>query len=325
MLVLVAHFTIYSGIFIPTIYESVFLKASALLSVKFTNLTPQRAAIKSSVIVGMALYEQDRLDWLKAAIQSILGQTYGDLTFVVVIDGYIESDIEDYLTSLIETEPRLVLFKCDKNVGLSQCMNHVINYSMKYNPKFFFRMDADDISEPERIKTQLDFLECNPDISILGTGLQEIDERGQEAGERKLPLKHLDIVNFLPKRCSLNHPTVALRFTVFEEGFRYRQSLMNTQDYFLWIELANSGHKFSNLPFALLKFRRVNDFYKRRGFAKSINEFKARFYAMQTLRKYSLGNIFYAISVLTLRLMPSKVVKLAYKLDRIFLEKNVKH
>jgi hypothetical protein len=112
---------------------------------------------------------------------------------------------------------------------------------------------------------------------------------------------------------------------VFEQGFRYRENLMNTQDYFFWADLAAAGFKFANLSDKLLKFRRVNDFYKRRGLGKSINEFKARFYTMKVLDKYSLGNILYAFAVLALRLMPGRVVKFAYKLDRYLLNKRVGH
>jgi hypothetical protein len=75
----------------------------------------------------------------------------------------------------------------------------------------------------------------------------------------------------------------------------------------------------------LLKFRRVNDFYKRRGISKSLNEFRARFYAMKVLKKYSFGNIVYAFAVLGLRVMPGRVIKIAYKLDRYLLNKRVVH
>ena len=71
--------------------------------------------------------------------------------------------------------------------------------------------------------------------------------------------------------------------------------------------------------------RRVNDFYKRRGLTKSLNEFKARFIAMRKLHRYSVFNTVYALAVLGLRLMPARVVKWAYKFDRILLEKIVKH
>jgi hypothetical protein len=123
----------------------------------------------------------------------------------------------------------------------------------------------------------------------------------------------------------MNHPTVVFRYSVFEQGFKYRENLLNTQDYFLWIELSAAGFQFANLSEKLLRFRRVNDFYKRRGLQKTINEFKARMFAMRALNKFSISNLLYAISVLTLRLMPPIIVKFAYKLDRLFLEKYIKH
>jgi len=112
---------------------------------------------------------------------------------------------------------------------------------------------------------------------------------------------------------------------VFEKGFTYDARLMNTQDYFLWVTLASNGFIFRNLKDRLLKFRRVNNFYKRRGLSKSINEFRARVFAMVKLRQLNAYNLFYACSVLLLRLMPGKIVKLAYKLDRQLLDRFGKH
>ena len=186
-------------------------------------------------------------------------------------------------------------------------------------------MDADDISDPHRLEQQITFFKKYLKVSILGSGLYEINELGENVWQRKLPQKHKEIIRFLPKRCSINHPTVAVCISVFEKGFRYRENLMNTQDYFFWADLAAAGFKFANLSDKLIKFRRVNDFYKRRGLSKSVNEFKARFYTMKVLNKYSLGNIVYAFAVLVLRLMPGRIVKIAYKMGRYLLNKKVRH
>ena len=116
-----------------------------------------------------------------------------------------------------------------------------------------------------------------------------------------------------------------IRYNVFNDGHRYNGDLLNTQDYFFWITLASKGYIFRNLKDRLLKFRRVNNFYKRRGLSKSLNEFKARVYAITKLKQFSPYNFFYACGVLSLRLMPGKIVKLAYKLDRHLLERFGKH
>ena len=276
-------------------------------------------------IVGMAVYAGDRLVWVKQAINSILSQTYQNFALAIVIDGGISPEILTFLIANAKSNSNLALIEGKRNVGLSACMNHIIEWAVPLKPKYFFRMDADDISEPLRLETQIGYLAQNPQVHVLGSALVEVDESGMKVGQRKLPLSHNEIVNFLPKRCSINHPTVVIRFDIFLAGHRYRENLRNTQDYFLWADLSSAGFKFANLPQSLLKFRRVDDFYKRRGLDKSINEFKARFYTMKKLGKFGVGNVFYAFAVLCLRLMPAKVVKLAYKIDRYYLSKWVKH
>ncbi|MFT2091632.1 glycosyltransferase [Paraglaciecola sp. 2405UD69-4] len=276
----------------------------------------------STTLVGMAVYSGDRVDWVSQAVESVLLQNV-DFTLVVVLDGPVSSAVCKYMIELEAENSNLILIELKINSGLSCCMNLIVDLFVKKTTKYFLRMDADDISTKDRIQKQIQFLDTHPQISVLGTSLIEINEYGKTVGKRKLPTLHHEIIRILPKRCAINHPTVAIRSNVFLEGYRYDGDLQNTQDYFLWIELCAAGYKFANLSEPLLQFRRVNDFYKRRGLSKSLNEFKARFYTMKVLKRYSLGNIFYACAVLFLRLMPSKVVKLAYKVDRYFLNKSV--
>ncbi|GBL04156.1 glycosyltransferase [Glaciecola sp. KUL10] len=280
--------------------------------------------IQPQAIVAMAVYRADKELWLEQAIQSILDQSYTGFVFAIVIDGPVSNDLREIVTRFAKLDKRIMVVECVENQGLSRAMNFVIDWSLASSPVYFFRMDADDISEPERFQTQIEFLEAHPHIDVLGSALCEINEAGRIVGARTLPVSDKAIKRMLPKRCSLNHPTVVLRFNVFKHGFRYSEHLLNTQDYFLWSELASAGFKFTNLTSALLKFRRVDDFYKRRGFSKSVNEFKARIYAMRLLKRTRVRYLIYAVSVLCLRLMPSFVVKFAYKIDRFFLNRGNK-
>ncbi|MFT7053924.1 MAG: glycosyltransferase involved in cell wall biosynthesis [Psychromonas sp.] len=296
------------------------------MSKQFSFLTPTEMCESFETVVGMAVYKEDRLEWVEQAIDSVLQQTYQNFVYVIVIDGEINEEIYTYLCDVCRQNKKMLLVLNRSNSGLSSCMNFIVDWALSEHgdTEYFFRMDADDISENDRFASQIDYLEKHQNVSILGCALKEINENGLIVGKRKLPVKHGDIIKFLPKRCSINHPTVAIRFNVFKDGFRYNNALRNTQDYFFWIELAAAGYQFANLGKKLLQFRRVNDFYKRRGLNKSLNEFKARFYAMRELNRYTVGNVVYAFAVLFLRLMPSKVVKLAYKLDRFLLARKVK-
>ncbi|MDC8832680.1 glycosyltransferase [Alteromonas gilva] len=276
-------------------------------------------------IVAMAVYGQDREEWVAQAISSIRQQTYTDFLYVIVIDGEIPQSMYDLIMQHGADDERLVIVQGTVNRGLSSCMNFAIDWSLSLKPQYFFRMDADDVSEVNRLEKQINYLDKHLHVSILGTGLVEINEQNQKVGARVMPQTNRQIKRLLPRRCTINHPTVCIRYNVFTDGYRYNDSLRNTQDYFLWIELASKGYIFCNLKDKLLRFRRVNDFYKRRGLIKSLNEFRARIRAMCELRRLTPYNLFYACFVLGLRMMPSGIIKMAYKLDRHILEKIVKH
>ncbi|MBR9783572.1 MAG: glycosyltransferase [Gammaproteobacteria bacterium] len=276
-------------------------------------------------IVAMAVYQADNAKWLREAIDSITKQTYTNFLFVIVIDGPVPQAISGALNDAVKRDDRIILAQNSHNIGLASCMNAAIDFSMRFKPTFFVRMDADDISEEHRLLRQITYLKRHSNISVLGSALTEINESGFKVGARVMPASHKQIVRILPRRCSLNHPTVVIRYNVFNDGHRYNGDLLNTQDYFFWITLASKGYIFRNLKDRLLKFRRVNNFYKRRGLSKSLNEFKARVYAITKLKQFSPYNFFYACGVLSLRLMPGKIVKLAYKLDRHLLERFGKH
>lgn len=280
---------------------------------------------KVESVVGMAVYVGDRSDWVSLAIESVLDQSYKDFVLCVVIDGEIDDCLRRLLTGLDRSEERLVLVETQENRGLASCMNAVINFCADFSPKYFFRMDADDICFKGRLSRQVAFFEKHGDVDVLGSAITEIDEDGLNVGRRSVPRKHHEIMRVMPKRCLLNHPTVGLRYSIFEQGFRYREELKNTQDYFLWVDLASSGFTFANINKPLLKFRRTNGFFKRRGLSKSLNEFRARWYAMKRLDRLSAGNIYYACSVLLIRLLPSRLLKLIYKLDRVLLHSRVKN
>lgn len=276
-------------------------------------------------IVAMAVYEKDCADWVDQAIVSIRQQTYNDFLYVIVIDGHISPELLAVIMQHAEEDGRLVIIEGSVNRGLATCMNFAIDWSLSLKPQYFFRMDADDISELNRLEKQITYLSKHAHVAILGTGLIEINEQNNQVGARVMPQTNRQITRLLPRRCTINHPTVCIRYKVFTDGYRYDDALQNTQDYFLWIELAAAGYIFCNLKDKLLRFRRVNDFYKRRGLIKSLNEFRARFRAMRWLKRMTPYNLFYACMVLGLRMMPSGVVKMAYKLDRHLLEKIIKH
>jgi glycosyltransferase involved in cell wall biosynthesis len=106
------------------------------------------------------------------AIASILGQTYQNLELIVVDDKSTDdsvSIINKYLGK------KVILIKHDKNFGICKTLNDGIKNS---RGEFIARMDADDISDPYRLERQIEVMLDDIDISVVGTGINFIDQEG---------------------------------------------------------------------------------------------------------------------------------------------------
>lgn len=266
-------------------------------------------------VVAMSVYKNDSFAALKAAIESVIGQSEPLCRFCIVIDGEVSNETVEYMDS-IRSHFSCILIN-EVNKGLAFSMNRVIEHVIEegWNDiKYFFRMDADDVSVPGRFEKQIAYMEEHH-LDVVGSNCIEINAEGEKIGVRCMPERHKDIISIMPRRCVINHPTVLIRFELFRAGFRYNPELMNTQDYYLWADLLAAGYRFGNIQEPLLYFRRDADFISRRGRKKAFNDLRARFNMMRKLNKYSVGNVLYALSFFCARMMPESILRFLYKLN----------
>lgn len=269
--------------------------------------------MNKKLVVAMSVYRTDTVEYVTEAIDSILAQSYFNLDLFIEVDGPINIELKSMLLEHNNNENIVVNFNTD-NKGLATRLNDIIGKSLvekKY--QFLARMDADDICHPDRFKKQVEFLINNPDISVVGSDVQEISENGEDLFYKKMDASHDELARKIIKKCPFNHPSVMFRMSVFQEGFRYKSELMNTQDYYLWVDLLAAGKKFANINEPLLKFRVNDTFHSRRGFKKAMNDLNSRIYAFKKLDVLTLGNIIHTINLFMLRLAPSFIKKWAYK------------
>lgn len=271
----------------------------------------------SSIAVAMSVYKSDTDYNVKLAIESLLEQTYRNIDIFIEVDGPINSDLEALLRSYCNTDNIFVNFN-DKCKGLATRLNSIIDKVMeqgKYD--FIARMDADDISLPTRIERQLNFLMVHKEIDVVGSDVIEISEVGEEVFYKKMNPTHDVIRKEIIKRCPFNHPTVMFRSSLFmSQCIRYKAELMNTQDYYLWVDLLAKGKKFANINEPLLYFRVNDDFHSRRGFKKAVNDFKSRLYAFSKLDVLTPSNVIHVVLLFLLRISPSFIKAIAYKVLR---------
>ena len=115
-------------------------------------------------------------------------------------------------------------------------------------------MDADDIALPERLEKQVQFMEANPDVGVVGTAYYEIDAHGKIVGKKVFPLCDEALRKALIRYNPLFHGSVMIRRTVFERVGLYDESFLRSQDYELWFRVAKH-FKLANLPEPLMMRR----------------------------------------------------------------------
>ena len=187
--------------------------------------------------------------YLAEAIDSILSQTYHDFELIIIND--CSSDRTPEILSTY-TDDRIRIVNNPSNLKLSRSLNKGIELA---RGQLIARMDADDISLPERFEKQIAFLERNPEIGVVGSQLKKIDENGNFSGyiSRELLPEILRWELFFGP--PLGHPSVMMRADILKTVGGYSNDLLVAVDYELWTRLIKIT-RFANLPEPLVLYRK---------------------------------------------------------------------
>ena len=185
--------------------------------------------------------------YLREAMDSMLSQTFTDFE-LIVLDDCSPDNAEEILDTY--DDPRIIRYKGEKNVGLSNVLNIGIDMA---RGKYIARMDSDDISLPDRLQVQVAYLEQHPDIDLVSVGMQlfgakeEVWIREQDPEKVKInALFHSPVL----------HASSVWRKDSFEKnGLRFEQGMVPAEDYDLWVRVLLKGLKLVNLPDVLYKYR----------------------------------------------------------------------
>jgi glycosyltransferase involved in cell wall biosynthesis len=204
--------------------------------------------IKISVV--MPLFNP-RHDHLNECINSLLYQDFKDFELVVVDDSYKNIDNKRLFQSF--PVDRIQYYRNEMPIGLTASLNLAIKNA---KGAYIARMDGDDVCQKNRLSTQINFLEENPNISVVGSNCITIDSKSNAVGGRIYPHKKKDILNsfFNP----LAHPSVMFQKNFFDKYGFYD---LNTEleDWELWLRTLKMGGEISNIQKDLLKLRVFSD------------------------------------------------------------------
>lgn len=236
--------------------------------------------------VLMTVYYKENPKNLDIALKSIEDQTLQPNEIVLVEDGHLGRNLESVVIKHKQkSKCHFKVIRLKKNMGRGYASQ--IGLSMVSND-WVARMDSDDVSLSNRFELQINAIQKDKDLKVVGGQIQEFEDDTQNVkGKRLVPLSFDEIKEYSKYRSPLNNPTVMFSKEAIETvgGFT---AINVMEDYDLWVRLIARGYKMINLYNILVNMRVSRGMYSRRGGAKYLIQYMRM---KNRWRKMGVGNV----------------------------------
>lgn len=189
-------------------------------------------------------------NYLRESIESVLSQKFENFEFIIIDDGS-NNKTKAILAEYKEKDHRIKVITNKQNIGLTKSLNKAIRIA---NGQYIARQDADDISLPERLEKQIEFLKNHPKVKILGTFGFAINANGKVLRKEIRPVSFEEIRKLLIKRNPFIHSSMMIEKEILDKVGLYNENFKTSQDYELWFRILRIA-KGENLPLFLMKKR----------------------------------------------------------------------
>lgn len=261
-----------------------------------------------NITVGLPYYCNTKVSDFVDALESIIRQSLIPKTVILIQDGPVCIELRETVESYLAKYSFIELITIKNRTGLPYALNVSI---LNCTTDFYARMDSDDISHPDRLKHQIEYLINNPDIDILGTWAMEFEEDINNPNNvvRKVPTGIDEIRKLFHYRNPLNHATIMFRKSVFAKIGLYNPAFVKAQDTELYARALKNDVGMANIP-ELLYYIRAKNVVSRRSTKEHIK--------YQTLGRYKYNtwspksNLLKALSIL-FRFLPKPLQGKIYR------------
>lgn len=188
--------------------------------------------------------------YIAEAIESILIQTFTDFEFIIIDDGSSDNSwniIQEY----VKKDHRIIAIKNEENLKICKTLNKWIDLARW---EYIARMDSDDISIVDRFEKQVQFLDKNLDVWIVGWTMEIMDENWNVYSQRKYNLNDAEIRKKLFRYSPFCHATTMYRKSIISKIGGYNIFLHDAEDYDLYFRIWKISN-FSNITAVLYKMR----------------------------------------------------------------------
>jgi glycosyltransferase involved in cell wall biosynthesis len=198
-------------------------------------------------LVSVAMPVRNCQNTIAAAIRSILNQTYTHWELLILEDG---SSDETLRIARGFGDPRIKIFSDGIPQGIVPRLNQAIDLAQG---EYFARMDGDDVSYPDRLMKQVEFMGKHPEVDVVGGQMLIFKGSGEPIGRRHAPIQHQEICRMPTDQFQMAHPTFFGRW-VFFKRHRYRPVARLCEDQDLLLRSYRDGC-FANLPYLVYGYR----------------------------------------------------------------------
>ena len=196
----------------------------------------------SNALVSVLLSTYNSEESISESIDSLLSQTYKNLEILISDDGSTDSTKE--ICKKFQLKDERVLFSSNKkNIGLTKSLN---NLAQKASGSLIARHDADDISLPNRIEEQIQFMKTKKLDAVTSRSLVKQNNKKRPGISFYIPDKLL-----INRKNPFIHGTLIIKKNVFQEIGYYDERFYYAQDYKLFYDLLDKGYKVKTLNKAL--------------------------------------------------------------------------
>ena len=185
--------------------------------------------------------------WLSECLTSLEQQTFDDWNLIVVIHGHCEN-AQQLLDACVFP---VVLMNAPDSFSLAEVLNLGLG---RCDGEYVARFDCDDITFPNRLSLQANYLDANPDVALVGSAALEINESGELVGYRSVPGNPVDVYKRLRWRNAIIHPSAMFRRTAVVELGGYNKYCAYAEDYELWLRLQKTWN-IASLEIPLIEYR----------------------------------------------------------------------
>ncbi len=235
--------------------------------------------IKKNVDVIIPVYNAEK--YIGKTIDSILNQTYQNFNIVIVDDA---SDDESMNIVHSYNDSRIQVYKNDVNRGIAYSRNRAIDMCRN---EYIAILDHDDIALPYRLKHEIEFLEENKDVDIVGGHTRRIDKNGNDMNKQwSVYLNPNYIKAYLLLGNTIVNTSVMMRTKfINKHNIRYKENQFGAEDYRFWVECMLAGAKISNLDEVLVYWRNGHNNVTQQ---MNENNYEERFRAISSIHTYAL-------------------------------------